>query len=244
MKGLEGRVAIVTGGSRGIGKAIATKLASEGCRIILADILDDAGQALAEEMGEDTIYVHADVTKPDELSAMVDAALAAFGTVDILVNNAGIARDALMLRMSEADWDMVVNINLKGAFNCVKAVQRTMLRQRRGRIINISSVVGLCGNAGQANYAAAKAGLVGLTKTLAKELGSRNVTVNAVAPGFIQTDMTAGLPDEVLAGAKERIALGRLGKPEDVANAVAFFASDAAAYVSGTVLRVDGCMAM
>ena len=244
MKGLEGRVAIVTGGSRGIGKAIATKLASEGCKIVLADILDDVGQPLAEEMGEDTIYVHVDVTKPDELSAMVDTALERFGTIDILVNNAGIARDTLMLRMTEAEWDVVLNINLKGAFNCVKAVQRTMLRKRSGRIISISSVVGLSGNAGQANYSAAKAGLIGLTKTLAKELGSRSITANAVAPGFIQTDMTASLSDEVLSAAKERIPLARLGDPEAVANAVAFLASDEAAYITGTVLRVDGGMAM
>lgn len=244
MKGLEGRVAIVTGGSRGIGKAIATKLASEGCKIVLADILDDVGQPLAEEMGEDTIYVHVDVTKPDELSAMVDTALERFGTIDILVNNAGIARDTLMLRMTEAEWDIVLDINLKGAFNCVKAVQRTMLRKRSGRIISISSVVGLSGNAGQANYSAAKAGLIGLTKTLAKELGSRSITANAVAPGFIQTDMTASLSDEVLSAAKERIPLARLGDPEAVANAVAFLASDEAAYITGTVLRVDGGMAM
>ena len=244
MNGLEGRVAIVTGGSRGIGRAIALRLAEEGCKVVLGDILDEDGQALAQEMGEKAIYVHADVTRPETLSAMAKKALEAFGTIDILVNNAGIARDGLMLRMSEADWDAVLNINLKGAFNCVKAVQRTMLRNRRGRIISISSVVGLSGNAGQANYAAAKAGLIGLTKTLAKELGSRGITANAVAPGFIQTKMTASLPEAVLEQAKASIPLKRLGDPEDVARAVAFLASDDAAYITGVVLRVDGGMAM
>ena len=174
----------------------------------------------------------------------MEACLEAFGGVDVLVNNAGITRDALLMRMSEDDWDAVLDTNLKGAFHCIKAVQRPMLRQRAGRIISIGSVSGLVGNAGQANYSAAKAGLVGLTKAVARELGARGITCNLVAPGFVETDMTAALPSEVLATALSHVPLGRLGRPEDVAAAVAFLASDVAAYITGQVIAVDGGMAM
>ncbi|MFH1084968.1 MAG: 3-oxoacyl-ACP reductase FabG, partial [Chloroflexota bacterium] len=186
----------------------------------------------------------ADVSVGAEAQRLVDAAVQAYGTVDILVNNAGITRDGLLMRMSEDDWDAVLDTNLKGAFQCVKAVQRVMLRKRSGRIINIGSISGLRGNAGQANYAAAKVGLVGLTKTLARELGSRGITANVVAPGFIDTDMTAKLPAELLAKAKEQIPLQRLGTTGDVAGVVAFLASDAAAYITGQVICVDGGLAM
>ncbi|MBM3188010.1 MAG: 3-oxoacyl-[acyl-carrier-protein] reductase [Chloroflexi bacterium] len=245
---MQGRVAIVTGSSRGIGRAIALELARRGCRVVV-NYRSNAAQAdevveQARATGGEAMAVQADVSLLAEAQQLVEATLAAYGTVDILVNNAGIARDTLLMRMSEEDWDAVLATNLKGAFNCAKAVQRTMLRKRAGRIINIGSVVGISGNVGQANYAAAKAGLIGLTKALAREFGSRGITVNLVAPGFIETDMTAGLSEQLITAAKERIPLERLGQPEDVAAAVAFFASDAAAYITGQVLCVDGGMAM
>ena len=248
VKPLEGRVAIVTGSSRGIGRAVAIELARQGCRVVVnyrseAVAANEVVEAIVNEGGL-ALAVQADVTIVSEAQALVDAAVAAFGTVDILVNNAGIARDMLLLRMDERDWDAVLDTNLKGAFLCIKAVQKLLLKKRSGRIINIGSVVGLGGNVGQANYAAAKAGLVGLTKSLAKEFGPRNITVNLVAPGFIQTDMTAKLGEELIAKALERTPLGRLGQPEDVARAVAFLASDAAAYITGQVLCVDGGMTM
>jgi len=243
-----GRVAIVTGASRGIGRAIALELArrghvvmvnyrsnSEAAETVVAEIEAIGGQALA---------VQADVSQMADANSLAKTAKDAFGAIHILVNNAGIARDGLLMRMSEADWDAVLSTNLKGAFNCVKAVQRTMLRQRWGRIISIGSVVGLSGNAGQANYAAAKAGLVGFTKAVARELGSRKITANLVAPGFIETDMTAVLDDKVRAAACEQIPLGAMGQPEDVAAAVAFLVSNEAAYITGQVLCVDGGMAM
>ncbi|MCD6518326.1 MAG: 3-oxoacyl-[acyl-carrier-protein] reductase [Anaerolineae bacterium] len=248
MKRLQGRVAIVTGSSRGIGRAIALELARQGCKVVVnyrsnAEAAQEVLQRIQEEGGE-AIAVQADVSVAAEAEKLVQATLEAFGTVDILVNNAGITRDMLLLRMREEDWDAVLNTNLKGAFHCVKAVQRTFLRRRWGRIINIGSVVGLAGNAGQANYAAAKAGLVGFTKSLAKELGSRNITANVVAPGFIQTDMTAGLSKEVIKNALALIPLGRLGRPEDVAAMVAFLAGEEASYITGQVICVDGGMAM
>ena len=248
VKPLEGRVAIVTGSSRGIGRAVAIELARQGCRVVVnyrseAVAANEVVEAIVNEGGL-ALAVQADVTIASEAQALVDAAVAAFGTVDILVNNAGIARDMLLLRMDERDWDAVLDTNLKGAFLCIKAVQKLFLKKRSGRIINIGSVVGLGGNVGQANYAAAKAGLVGLTKSLAKEFGPRNITVNLVAPGFIQTDMTAKLSEELIAKTLEHTPLGRLGQPEDVARAVAFLASDAAAYITGQVLCVDGGMAM
>jgi len=248
MTSLTGRVAVVTGSSRGIGRAIALALAERGCKLVINyhsnGELAEAVVGDIEALGAEAIAVQADVAQADDAARLINKAIDSFGTVDILVNNAGIARDNLMMRMSEADWDAVIETNLKGAFQCVKAVQRTMLRQRGGRIINISSVSGLMGNAGQANYSAAKAGLIGFTKALARELGSRHITVNALAPGFIETDMTANLPESVLQAACQQAPLRRLGTPQDVADAVVFLASDAASYITGQVLCVDGGLAM
>ncbi|NLG49240.1 MAG: 3-oxoacyl-[acyl-carrier-protein] reductase [Chloroflexi bacterium] len=248
MSDLEDRVAIVTGGSRGIGRAICLELARRGCKVAVN--YRNNGEAAAEVVrlieqgGGQAIAVQGDVSRGADAEALVKATLDAYGTVDILVNNAGITRDTLLARMTEDDWDAVLNTNLKGAFHCVKAVQRTMIRKRYGRIISIGSVSGLAGNAGQANYAAAKAGLVGFTKTLARELGARNVTANLVAPGFVTTELTANLPDSMMEKVIERIPLSRLGQPEDIAPIVAFLASDAAAYITGQVICVDGGLAL
>lgn len=245
---LDGKCVIVTGASRGIGKAIALALAGAGAHVLV----NYAGRAQAAEetagqiraMGRRALVCQADVADPNQVQAMMDLALKEFGRIDILVNNAGITRDNLILRMKEADWDAVLDINLKGAFNCIKAVARPMVKAKGGRIINVSSVVGLYGNPGQANYAAAKAGLIGLTKAMAKELGSRGITVNAVAPGYIMTEMTEQINPEAKAKLQESIALSRLGKPEDVAAVVAFLAGEAAGYVTGQVIEVDGGMVM
>jgi 3-oxoacyl-[acyl-carrier protein] reductase len=248
MSALVGKVAVVTGSSRGIGRAIALELASQGARVVInyhsnASAAEEV-VALIHEQGGQALAVQADVSHADQAERLIEAALEAYGTIDILVNNAGITRDTLLMRMSEEDWDAVLNTNLKGAFHCVKAVQRTFLRKRGGRIISISSVAGVMGNAGQANYAAAKAGLIGFTKSVARELASRNITANAVAPGFVETDMTSALPEGVLEAARAQIPLGRLGQPEDVAAVVAFLASDSAAYITGQVICVDGGLAM
>ncbi|MGQ9492377.1 MAG: 3-oxoacyl-[acyl-carrier-protein] reductase [Anaerolineae bacterium] len=245
---LNGKVAVVTGASRGIGRAIALKLASLGAKVV---VNYRSNQAAAEEvvqqirgMGGEAIAVQADVSIYDDAQRLIQSALGHFGRLDILVNNAGTTRDTLLVRMSEEDWDVVINTNLKGAFNCTKAAQRPMIKQRYGRIVNITSIAGLAGNPGQANYAAAKAGLVGFTKAVAKEVGARNITVNAVAPGYIPTDLTATLPPELVAKGIEMTPLGRPGTPEDIANAVAFLVSDEASYITGQVLSVDGGLAM
>ncbi len=245
---LDGKRAIVTGASRGIGRAIALELARQGARVVVnfasnAAAADEVVAAIVA-MGGEALAVGADVRTADGAGRLVAACLEGFGGLDILVNNAGITRDTLLMRMSEDDWDAVLDTNLKGAFHCIKAAQRPMLKQRSGRIISIGSVSGLVGNAGQANYAAAKAGLVGLIKSVARELGARGITCNLVAPGFVETDMTAKLPAGILETALSHIPLGRLGRPEDVAAAVAFLASDAAAYITGQVICVDGGMAM
>ncbi len=243
---LADRVAIVTGASRGIGRAAARRLAAAGAAVVAAARGDHA-DGVAEEIraaGGRSSAVSADVTDPRRIEAMVRTALDEYGRVDVLVNNAGIVRDGLALRMSPADWDAVVATNLTAAFNCARAVLRPMIRQRRGRIVNVGSVVGRMGNAGQANYAASKAGLEGFSRALAREVASRGITVNVVAPGMIDTDMTAGLNGSAQAAMLAQIPLGRLGTTEDVAGAICFLASDEAAYVTGHVLAVNGGMYM
>jgi len=241
---LEGRVAIVTGASRGIGRAIALRLARLGAKVVVnyrsSQAEAEAVVEAIEDAGGEAVAVQADISIAPDAGRLVKAALDVFGRVDILVNNAGITRDTLLVRMSEEDWDHVLDTNLKGAFLCTKAVLRSMMRQRYGRIVNISSVAGIRGNPGQANYAAAKAGLIGFTKAVAKEVGSRNITANAVAPGYIETELTADLPDDLRATALEMTPSGRTGTPEDIASAVAFLVSDDAGFITGEVLQVDG----
>ncbi len=243
--------ALVTGSSRGIGRAIAEKLASEGMNVCLncssAASLPQT-QELAVELtmkyGVKSIALVANVANAEEATTLVESARTAFGRLDVLVNNAGITRDGLVARMKEEDFDAVIDVNLKGTFNCCKAATKIMMKQRFGRIVNMSSVVGVSGNAGQANYAASKAGVIGITKSLAREIASRNVTVNAVAPGFIATDMTDALSDKQKEAIAGRIAAGRMGEPEDVANLVAFLAGDGAGYITGQVICIDGGMAL
>ena len=249
---LKGKAAIVTGGGRGIGKAISLALAERGADICIADVIDCAETvAEIEAKGVRCIARKADVTKFDAMEAVVKDCVDTFGNLSILVNNAGITRDGLLLRMSEQDWDLVLAVNLKGAFICTKAAARQMMKQKAGKIVNIASVVGIFGNAGQANYAASKAGMIGFTKAVAKELGSRGINVNAVAPGYIVTDMTHVLSDEARAAFERIIPLSRAGMPdpkagypEDVAKVVAFLCGPAADYVTGQVIPIDGGMAM
>jgi 3-oxoacyl-[acyl-carrier protein] reductase len=240
---LEGRVALVTGGSRGIGAAVSRELAAAGARVAVNFRTGkDAAEAVASEIGG--VAVSADVSDPDQAQALVEQVESELGDVDILVNNAGVTRDTLIARMSDEDWDVVIDTNLRGAFNTSRAVARKMLRRRSGVIVNLTSVVGMHGNPGQANYAASKAGLIGLTKALARELGSRGVRVNAVAPGYIDTALTDVLSEDLRGTILANTPLGRLGQPEDVAGAVRFLCSDEAAFVTGEVLLVDGGLGM
>jgi 3-oxoacyl-[acyl-carrier protein] reductase len=239
---LTGKVAFVTGSTRGIGLGVATALHAAGAKVAIVGRDVAKAQAVAAALGERAVGVSCDVADGGQVEAAIAAAEQALGPIDILVNNAGLTRDNLLLRLSETDWDTVLDANLKGAFFTTKAVVKGMMKRRSGRIINVTSIVGLTGNKGQANYAASKAGLIGFTKSVAKEYASRGVLVNAIAPGFIETDMTAALPEDGRTALLEGIALGRLGRPEDVAGAVIFLASDLAAYVTGQVLVVDGGM--
>ena len=245
---LENKIAVVTGGSRGLGRGVAVELAKRGAKVVV-NYNSQAGAAnevvdLIKQGGREAIAIQGDVSKFEDAQKLIKAAVEFGGRLDILVNNAGLTRDMLLAMMPESDWDLVISTNLKSAYNCSKAALRPMMRQKYGRIINMSSVAGLAGNGGQTNYSASKAGLIGFTKSLAKEVGARNITVNAVAPGYVLTDLTSTLPKEIVDGMLKLTPLGRLGNVEDVAYAVAFLASDEAAYITGHVLSVDGGMVM
>ena len=243
---LEGKTAIVTGGARGIGRAISVKLAKEGANVVICDlVINEVAEEtvkLIEAEGVKAAAIPANVTVPEDCDSLFKQAVEMFGKVDILVNNAGVTRDNLIMKMKEEEFDLVIATNLKGTYNMMKSAARPMMKARYGRIVNISSVVGVYGNAGQVNYSASKAGVIGMTKSLAKELGSRGITVNAVAPGFIETDMTKVLPEDIKSQMVKNIALGRPGQPEDVAKVVAFLASDEAEYVTGQVIECSGGM--
>jgi 3-oxoacyl-[acyl-carrier protein] reductase len=245
---LDDKVAVVTGGAQGIGRAIAELLAKRGAHVVIADINLEKAEATAQSITNSTgclaIAVHVNVADSASAQAMVDRTIAVFGRIDLLINNAGTTRDNLIVRISDADWDLVLGINLKGAFNCSKAAARPMMKQRSGRIVNISSVSGLAGQAGQTNYSSSKAGLIGFTKALAREVGSRGITVNAVAPGFVPTDLTSDILAKVKDEAIKMTPLGRLASVEDIAYAVGFLVSDEASFITGQVLSVDGGMVM
>lgn len=245
---LEGKVAIVTGASRGIGRAVVIALAKAGAKVVInyAGNVTAAEEvkSIIEAAGGQGMLIQADVANDEAVSAMIKQTMDTFGRIDILVNNAGITRDGLLMRMKEIDWDAVMNTNLKGVFMCTKHVSKVMMKQKIGKIINMTSVVGIMGNAGQSNYAASKAGVIGFTKSMAKELASRGITVNAIAPGFINSDMTAVLSEQIKEELATKIPVGRLGNPEDVAAAVLFLASDSANYITGQTLNVDGGMVM
>lgn len=244
---IEDQVAIVTGGAQGIGKAVAFTLAEAGASIVVGDLNEEVARKTAqdiEEKGRRAIAVKVDVGDADSVDSMIERTLDSFSRIDILINNAGITRDSLLIRMGEEQWDTVMKVNLKGVFNCTRAAAKVMIKQRSGRIVNISSIVGLIGNPGQSNYAAAKAGIIGLTKSVARELAPRGITVNAVAPGFIETDMTSDLPEKAKEAFLSAIPLGRAGSPEDVARVVSFLVSDDATYMTGQTLHVDGGMVM
>lgn len=245
---LDGKIALVTGGSRGIGRAVAIELAKEGATVAINYAGNKAAaeevQSIITEMGGKAMIIQADVSDEKSATQMVEEVIAQLGGIDILVNNAGITRDGLFIRMKEEDWNAVINTNLTGIFNCTKVAAKYMMKKRSGRIINMSSVSGIMGNAGQTNYAAAKAGVIGFTKSLAREMASRGITVNAVAPGFIATDMTAAMPEKAQEHVLTSIPLGKMGNPEDIANAVLFLASDKASYITGQVIHVDGGMVM
>jgi 3-oxoacyl-[acyl-carrier protein] reductase len=235
---------MVTGGAAGIGRVTAENFAKEGAKVAICDVNTEAGEAAVKELGPEASFAQVDVANSASVSDWVEAVMDQHGQIDVLVNNAGITRDGLIMRMKEEDWDAVISVNLKSAFNCIKAVSKIMVKQRSGRIINLASVVGVMGNPGQANYVASKAGMIGLTKTVAKELGSRGITVNAVAPGFIETDMTAVLSEKAREAMLSIIPLQRAGTAQDVAEAITFLASDSAAYITGQVLHVTGGMYM
>ena len=240
----ENKVVMVTGGAAGIGRVTAENFVKEGAKIAICDVNPEAGEAAAKALGPEASFEKVDVADSASVSSWVDGVFEKYGQIDVLVNNAGITRDSLIMRMKEADWDAVISVNLKSAFNCIKAVSKIMVKQRSGRIINLASVVGVMGNPGQANYVASKAGMIGLTKTVARELGARGITVNAVAPGFIETDMTAVLSEKVKESMLSTIPLQRAGIPQDVADAITFLASDQAAYITGQVIHVTGGMYM
>ncbi|MBU3911865.1 MAG: 3-oxoacyl-[acyl-carrier-protein] reductase [Candidatus Omnitrophica bacterium] len=244
---LEGKVALITGGARGIGRDIALVFAKEGADIVICDVNLEQAEAAAKEvrdMGRSSIAFKADVTDSKAVQAMVDKILDKYKKLDILINNAGITKDSLILRMSEEDWDKVIAVNLKGCFVCTRAAAKIMLKQRSGHIVNLASIIGIMGNSGQANYAASKAGIIGLTKSVAKELASRGVCVNAIAPGFIKTDMTARLPEDIQKKMLSAIPLGRFGEAKDVAELALFLSSERSSYITGQVVQIDGGMLM